>query len=104
MEVSIAEKINDQVKMALKKRENDFARQEEIEIENRMMIQKLSYHKNVMADTIDYLEKELKASKEEIQKAVSENRELMEKLSRIEEQKTLSAQKNKVVSQRVKNN
>ena len=91
MEVSIAEKINDQVKMALKKRENDFARQEEIEIENRMMIQKLSYHKNVMADTIDYLEKELKASKEEIQKAVSENRELMEKLSRIEEQKTLSA-------------
>ena len=104
MEVSIAEKINDQVKMALKKRENDFARQEEIEIENRMMIQKLSYHKSVMADTIDYLEKELKASKEEIQKAVSENRELMEKLSRIEEQKTLSAQKNKVVSQRVKNN
>jgi len=78
MEVSIAEKINDQVKMALKKRENDFARQEEIEIENRMMIQKLSYHKNVMADTIDYLEKELKASKEEIQKAVSENRELIE--------------------------
>ena len=66
--------------MALKKRENDYALQEEIKQENQMMIQKLVYNKKVMSETISYLEKELKVSKEEIVNAVAENRELIEKL------------------------
>jgi len=66
--------------MALKKRENDYALQEEIQQENQMMIQKLVYNKKVMTETISYLEKELKVSKEEIVNAVAENRELIEKL------------------------
>ena len=64
--------------MALKKRENDYALQEEIQQENQMMIQKLVYNKKVMTETISYLEKELKVSKEEIVNAVAENRELIE--------------------------
>ena len=84
-EKMVSDKVQENVKKALKDKECDFEAQEQNLKDNQLMITKLSYHKKVMTDTISYLEKELKVSKVDVQKAVSENKELIEKLQQIED-------------------
>jgi hypothetical protein len=58
--------VSDEVKKVLKKRETEFSATKDRNEENKMVIKKLEYHKMCFKETITYLEKELKLTKNEL--------------------------------------
>ena len=70
------------MKKVLKRRETEFSETKDKNQENIRIIKKLEYHKMCFKETINYLEKELKLTKTELQRVWAQNKELIAKISK----------------------